>query len=82
MASSGISGNGVRDIAAFIVGRLLVGIDGAVGIGSTVMMCTSIRHDSESDLYECRQHLRDSCETTDGYKYIKQVKTLYLIGGK
>ena len=32
------------------------------GIGSTVMMCTSIRHDSESDLYECRQHLRDSCE--------------------
>ena len=51
-------------------------------IGSTVMMCTSIRHDSESDLYECRQHLRDSCETTDGYKYIKHVKTLYLIGGK
>lgn len=46
------------------------------------MMCTSIRHDSESDLYECRQHLTDSCETTDGYKYIKQVKTLYLIGGK
>ncbi len=38
------------------------------------MMCTSIRHDSESDLYECRQHLRDSCETTDGYKYIKHVK--------
>ena len=46
------------------------------------MMCTSIRHDGESDLYECRQHLRDSWETTDGYKYIKHVKTLYLIGGK
>ena len=27
-------GSGVRDIAAFIVGRWLVGIDGAVGIGS------------------------------------------------
>ena len=34
MASSGISWSGVRDIAAFIVGRWLVGIDGAVGIGS------------------------------------------------
>lgn len=39
------------------------------------MMCTSIRHDSESDFY-------DLCEAPDGYKYIKQVKTLYLIGGK
>ena len=34
VASSGILGSGVRDIAAFIVGRWLVGIDGAVGIGS------------------------------------------------
>lgn len=34
MASSGILGSGVRDIAAFIVRRWLVGIDGAVGIGS------------------------------------------------
>lgn len=39
------------------------------------MMCTSIRHDSESEFY-------DSCEAPDGYKYIKHVKTLYLIGGK
>jgi hypothetical protein len=31
------------------------------------MMCTSIRHDSESDFY-------DSCEAPDGYKYIKHVK--------
>lgn len=39
------------------------------------MMCTSIRHDSESDFY-------DLCEAPDGYKYIKHVKTLYLIRRK